>query len=88
MLHPPAFFGDFPGEAQMLYLEARQRFFPCRAMLVAIAWQNSKTFVHVFKGCSHDDRATRCKMGHRRIAQIRLCETEHLGGYRTVLGDC
>ena len=65
-------------------LEAQQRCFSYRAILVAIVSQNY--FVLVFVGYRTIIRATRCKMG---ITQMCLCETKYQGGgYRTILGSC
>ena len=44
-------------------LEAQQRYFSYRAILVAIVSQNFR--VLVFMGVSHKYRAIRCKMGYR-----------------------
>ena len=44
-------------------LEAQQRYFSYRAILVAIVSQ--KYFMLVFMGVSHNYRAIRCKMGYR-----------------------
>ena len=46
-----------------VHLEAQQRYFSYRAILVAIVSQ--KSFVFVFMGVSHNYRAIRCKMGYR-----------------------
>ena len=50
------------GEKAM-HLEAQQRYFSYRAILVAIVLQNY--FLLVFVGVSHNYRATRFKMGYR-----------------------
>ena len=50
-------------------LEAQQRYFSYRAMLVMIVSQNS--FVLVFNGVSHNYRAICCKMGYRADVPVR-----------------
>ena len=61
-------------------LEAQQRYFSYRAILVAIASQNS--FVLVFMGYRTILVRYIAQWG---IAQMRLCEK---GGYRTIVGEC
>ena len=69
-------------------LEAQQRYFSYRAMLVAIISQ--KCFVLVFYGVSHNYRAIRCKMGvsHRCVC-VKLSAkggvSHHFGGVLTSL---
>ena len=67
-----------------LSLEAQQRYFSYRAILVAIVSQNS--LVLVFIGVSHNYRAIRCKMwlSHGCVS-VKLSAK---GGYRTNWGEC
>ena len=63
-------------------LEAQQRYFSYRAILVAIVSQNSS--VLVFMGYRTIIARYVAKWG---IAQMCLCETKYQGGYRTILGE-
>ena len=64
-------------------VEAQQRYFSYRAMLVAIVSQNA--FVLVLMGYRTIIARYVAKWG---IAQMCLCETKYQGGYRTILGEC
>ena len=69
--------------ALWVYLEAQQRYFSYRAMLVAIVSQNF--FVLVLVGFRTSIARYVAKRG---IAQMCLCELSTQGGYRTILGEC
>ena len=71
--------GFWPGSRSSL--EAQQRYFSYRVILVAIVSRNS--FVLVFFGVSHKYRAIRSKTG---IAQMCLCETKYQGGLSRLFG--
>ena len=74
--------GDSP--VSMMNLEAQQRYFSYRAILVAIVSQNS--FVLVFVGYRIIIARYVAKWG---IAQMCLCKLiSTKGGYRTILGEC
>ena len=64
-------------------LEAQQRYFSYRAILVAIVSQNY--FVLVFLGCRTIIARYVAEWG---IAQMCQYETECQGGYRTIWGEC
>ena len=64
---PPPAIGKL--RSQIVGLEAQQRYFAFRAILVAIVSQNS--FVLVFNGVSHKYRAIRGKMGCRTDVPVQ-----------------
>ena len=65
------------------HLEAQQRYFSCRTILVAIVSQNS--LVLVIMGYRTSIARHVAKWG---IAQMCLCEAKCQRGYRTILGEC
>ena len=71
----PSLRGEMPVKAQGKCLEAQQRYFSYRAILVAIVSQNS--FVFVFMGYRTIITRYVAKWG---VAQMCLCETKYQGG--------